>query len=235
MQFDQLVVQTALPRDMRIASDAEALYTARDRLYSGWMSIVRHEQAVRALLEHTAVVRPNMRMLDAGCGPGAATFGVLESLKKRRSEHATIDAFDLTPAMLERFQARLAKARVDRVRFRRANVLTLDNELPEDWAGYDLVVSTSMLDYVPQSELTRALSALHRRLSPAGSLLAVITKQNIVSRVMIEWAWKANGYSAAELRAAFSRAGLSNLSFGAFPRSYFWMNITNHVVIARSQ
>jgi SAM-dependent methyltransferase len=198
------------------------------------MSIFRHEQAVKALLEHTAVIRPNIRILDAGCGSGPATFGVVQSLKKRRWQHAAIDAFDLTPAMLKRFQMRLIKERVERVRVRQANVLTLDMQLPEDWTSYDLVVSTSMLEYLPRCELARALSELHRRLAPTGTLLAVITRRNVVSKVMIESAWNANSYSIGELELAFSTAGFPSLSFASFPPSHFWMNITNHVVIARS-
>lgn len=90
-----------------------------------------------------------------------------------------------------------------------------------------------MLEYLPRSELADALAALRRRLAPTSCLLVVITRKTLVSKLMIEWAWKANAYSVAELREAFINAGFSNLRFEKFPPSYFWMNITNYVAVGR--
>jgi cyclopropane fatty-acyl-phospholipid synthase-like methyltransferase len=219
---------------MRSAQDAESLYTSRDRLYLAWMSLFRQEQAIKALLDHAGVLRPNIRMLDAGCGSGAATLAALQLLKERGWAHSVVDAFDVTAAMLDRFQANLTAGKAENVRLRQANVRTLDRQLPEDWTGYDLVVSTSMLEYVPRPELAHALAALRRRLSTSGSLLVVITRKNLASKLMIEWAWNANGYGATELRAAFSSAGFLNLAFDKFPPSYFWMNITNYVLVGQN-
>ena len=55
--------------------------------------------------------------------------------------------------------ARTTSARsIEGVRLAEANVLTLD-ALPETWTGYDLVVSASMLEYVPSEDLPDALAA----------------------------------------------------------------------------
>ena len=49
------------------------------------------------------------------------------------------------PAMLARYESTLAKCNLAGVRLRRADVLDLE-QLLSTWGGYDLVVSTSMLE-----------------------------------------------------------------------------------------
>ncbi len=39
-------------------------------------------------------------MLDAGCGTGALTLALPEALRRKGFETKSLDAFDLTPAML---------------------------------------------------------------------------------------------------------------------------------------
>jgi ABC-type taurine transport system substrate-binding protein len=45
--------------------------------------------------------------MDAGAGFGTATFALLDALRHRGLEPEAIEAFDLTPAMLVRFQREL--------------------------------------------------------------------------------------------------------------------------------
>src|SRR5262249_43035322 len=133
---------------------------------------------------------------------------------------------------LARFQAELDSRGVTRVHLRQANVLELDQQLPSAWNNYDLIVSTSMLEYVPGPHLSQALSVLGARLARDGILLVVITRKNWIRRVLIEWWWQAARYSCKELRDAFSAAGFRNLAFRTFPLRYFWHSLSNHVVVA---
>ena len=49
---------------------------------------------------------------DAGCGFGVVTFALLDALRKKNFDYRGVDAFDLTRAMLVRFQQTLdARAR----------------------------------------------------------------------------------------------------------------------------
>ena len=57
-------------------------------------------------------------VLDAGAGFGTATFALLDSLRHRCIEPHVIDAFDLTPAMLEQFQAELDARGVRQIRLK---------------------------------------------------------------------------------------------------------------------
>jgi 2-polyprenyl-3-methyl-5-hydroxy-6-metoxy-1,4-benzoquinol methylase len=214
------------------AGAVQMLYTERLSGYGAFISFFRSRDAIRALLERSGLLRPKLRVLDAGAGFGTATFALLDALRHRCIEPEAIEAFDLTPAMLARFQTELDSRGVTKVRLKQANVLELDQQLPSSWTNYDLIVSTSMLEYVPRPDLSQALSALGARLAQHGTLLAVITRKNWITRVLIEWWWQAARYSREELREGFATAGFRNLVFRRFPFRYCWQSLSNHVVMA---
>jgi len=212
---------------------AERLYTEKLRVYETFISFFRSRNAIGALLRSSGLLRPNLRVLDAGAGFGTATFALWDALHGQSSELLAIDGFDLTPAMLKRFQAELDSRGIRQVRLIQANVLELDRQLPPSWSNYDLIVSCSMLEYVPKSRLAQALLVLNARLAKDGTLLVVITRKNWITRILIEWWWKAECYSPAELRKAFAIAGFQHLIFSRFPLRYFWQSLSNHVVVAK--
>jgi cyclopropane fatty-acyl-phospholipid synthase-like methyltransferase len=188
---------------------------------------------MRALLERSGLLRPKLRVLDAGVGFGTATFALLDALRAKDVAAQAIDAFDLTPAMLDQFQAELDSRGITLVRHKQANVLELDYQLSPTWRDYDLIISASMLEYVPKQSLPHALSALSARLAQDGSLLAVITRKNWITKILIEWWWYAARYSRKDLQEAFASAGFGDLAFLRFPFRYFWQSVSNHVVLAK--
>jgi ubiquinone/menaquinone biosynthesis C-methylase UbiE len=210
----------------------QRLYTEKLSAYRTFISFFRSRDAIRALLESCGVLGPKLRALDAGAGFGTATFALLDALRHRGLEPEAIEAFDLTPAMLVRFQRELDSRGVRQVRFMQANVLELDKQLPSSWSNYDLIVSTSMLEYLARPDLSQALSVLGARLARHGTLLVVITRKNWITRILIEWWWQAEGYSREELREAFATAGFHKLVFSRFPFRYCWQNLSNYVVMA---
>ncbi len=170
-----------------------------------------------------------MKVLDAGCGSGLATFALVAALRSQGLDCDRIDGFDLTAAMLSRFREKIADSSLERVRVQEADVLALD-ALPGSWAGYDLIVSTSMLDYVSKHELPQALAGLRPRPAPAGRMLIMITRRAIEAKLLVEWAWHANRYSEDELSAAFAQAGFRRFDFLRFPLRLGWLNRANHLV-----
>ena len=215
------------------AGAVQTLYTERLSAYDAFISFFRSQDAIRALLEHSGLLRPKLRVLDAGVGFGTATFALLDALRAKNMDAQAIDAFDLTPAMLDRFQAELDSRGITVVRHRQANVLELEYQLSPTWRDYDLIVSVSMLEYVPKQSLPHALSALSARLAEDGSLLVVITRKNWITKILIECWWHAARYSRKELREAFATAGFGDLTFIRFPFRYFWQSVSNHVVLAK--
>ena len=155
---------------MAHTADVVRFFTAQHDVDDRFIQLVRYEHGLCAFLEQSALLRSGLRVLDAGCGTGALTLALDEALRRRGFAANCLDAFDLTPAMLRRFQDK-CESRGVQIRTTQANVLELDRMGP-DWADYDLIVSASMLEYVPRQRLVAALAALRNRLAEGRKLLA---------------------------------------------------------------
>jgi ubiquinone/menaquinone biosynthesis C-methylase UbiE len=212
-------------------SEVQELYTKGIDRYKSFIGFFHAPQAIETLLEDSGLIRPGLRVLDAGCGFGMVTFALLNVLRQRNFDFRSIDAFDLTPAMLDQFRQSLNDSATTGVELRQADVLSLD-ALPSSWADYDLILSASMLEYLPKPDLPRALAGLRARLAPNGHMLVVITRKAPETKALIEWWWHAERYTREELRRAFRQAGFQDPVFRRFPWRYFWLNRANYVVEA---
>jgi ubiquinone/menaquinone biosynthesis C-methylase UbiE len=209
------------------------LYTKGIDRYSSFITAFQSPQAIQALLQRSNLLRPRLRVLDAGCGFGVVTFAFLGALGEKNLDYKSIDAFDLTPAMLCRFQKTLEGRGITRVQLLQADVLALET-LPPSWANYELILSASMLEYLPKQDLPRALAGLHARLAPGGRILVLITRKTPETKVLIEWWWHAERYTKNELLRAFEEAGFQDAAFLRFPLRYTWLNRATYAVQARS-
>lgn len=217
---------------MRLSrSEVQELYTKGIDRYNFFIGFFRSPQAIQALLKASGLIRPGLRVLDAGCGFGIVTFALVDVLRQNNFDYRGIDAFDLTPAMLARFQQRLTARAIPRVELRQADVLALDT-LPASWTDYDLILSASMLEYLPKRDFPRALDGLRARLAPNGHMLVVITRKTPETKALIEWWWHAERYTSEELQRTFRQAGFQDPVFRRFPWRYFWLNRANYVVEA---
>lgn len=214
-------------------SGVQDLYTAGIDRYSSFIAAFQSRRGVQALLESLPVLRSGLRVLDAGCGFGMATFALLDALRRRKLSFERIDAFDLTPAMLARFEQALRSRGIASVQLHQADVLALE-ALPPSWTGYDLILSTSMLEYLPKRDLPRALMGLREKLAPDGRLIAMITRKTLETKLLIEWWWRAERYTREELLGAFHAAGFHHVVFRRFTWRYFWLNRGSYVIEART-
>jgi len=212
-------------------NDVQGLYTRRGHAYVSYVQAFRHRQGLAAVLASSTALGLDQRILDAGCGTGLSILAMIEALHRRGFRHRSIDAFDLTPAMLERCKATLEANGVPRVELRQADVLHLDEQLPAGWTGYDLIVCASMLEYVPPHLLSKALAGLGERLAPGGRLVVVITRKLFY---FTRWIWRCEGYGAGEIRAVMAKAGLSRGVLRYYPATYGWLNVGNHVIEAKA-
>jgi SAM-dependent methyltransferase len=213
-------------------SEPSRLFTERHGTYARFIRFVRYPEAIRAFFLRTPLLRSGLRVLDAGCGTGIVTLAVRDALLRRGLTPGPLNAFDLTPAMLERFRHTLRVRGIERVETAQADVLELDT-LPDSWAQYDLIVSASMLEYVPRHRLADALRGLRDRLREDGNFVLFITRRNWLTRPLIGRWWQANLYSAEELRDAFRRAGFSRCTFRSFPLVARYLALWGHVIDAR--
>jgi SAM-dependent methyltransferase len=216
-----------------VAADPRRLYTERHASYTRFIRAVRYPQGLRSFFCTAPLLdRSGLRVLEAGCGSGALTLAVLDAAARRRTPLAALDAFDLTPAMIDRLRARLLRRGDANVALAEADVLRLD-ELPAAWRDYDLVVTASMLEYVPRARFAEALAGLRARLADGGRLVLFITRRNPLMRLLIGRWWESNLYTAPELADAFRLAGFSQVAFPSFPLSARYLALWGHVVVAR--
>lgn len=217
---------------MSLTTEPERFYTERHELYARFIRWMRYPQGLRAVFLATPLLRDGLRILDAGCGTGALTLAVHDALVRRGMRARPLHAFDLTPAMLDHFRASMRRRGVEGIELARANVLELD-ALPAGWTDYDLVVSASMLEYVPRDRFVDALRGLRARLRDGGSFVLFMTKRNPMTRLLIGRWWASNLYTRLELRAAFEAAGFSDVVFRRFPLPALYLATWGHIVEAR--
>ena len=105
---------------------------------------------------------------------------------------------------------------------------------PPSWRDYDLIVSASMLEYVPRTRLGTALGGLRSLLKEGGSLLLFITRRNWLTRPLIGRWWHSNLYRAEELEQAFREAGFLRVAFRRFPARFRYLALWGHIVEAGS-
>ena len=141
-------------------------------------------------------------------------------------------AFDLTPAMLARFREEMKQRAINEIDLCQANALALD-QLPSTWTGYDVIISASMLEYIPREKFAEALAGLRARISPQGRFILFITRRNWLTELLVERPWGGNRYSHLELAAAFSAAGFREITFQRFPLNYYWLNLWGYIVEGR--
>jgi SAM-dependent methyltransferase len=213
------------------ASNARRLFSEKHATYARFIAFVHYPQGLGAFFRRSSLLRSGIRVLDAGCGTGAATLAVHDALVERAVTPGCLDAFDLTPAMLERFRKTLKRLGITLVEVRQANVLEMDT-LPTAWTNYDLIVTASMLEYLPRERLSEALAALGKRLNESGRLVVFITRRNWLTRLLIGWWWESNLYHKDELLAEFERAGFSQVKFRPFPLTVRYLAAWGYVVEA---
>jgi ubiquinone/menaquinone biosynthesis C-methylase UbiE len=137
---------------------------------------------------------PGERVLDAGCGTGAAMAAMLH-----RAPCDLIGA-DASPAMIGIAEHRLGA--------QAGYVLSTIEALPLEPATFDAVLALNVL-YFEQPDHAM-LRRLHALLRPGGRIVAYVTHRE----TMEAWPFAREGlhrlYDAAGLRAAFAEAGFTS-------------------------
>jgi ubiquinone/menaquinone biosynthesis C-methylase UbiE len=217
---------------MPLTSDPAQVYSNRSDSYVRFIRFVRYPQGLRAFFLHSSILRSGPRVLDAGCGTGVVTLALRDALVRRGLAPGPMHAFDLTPAMLEHFRGALARRGIAGIELAQADVLELRN-LPASWRDYDLVVTASMLEYVPRARLEAALSGLRSLLNDDGALVLFMTRRNWLTRPLIGRWWQSNLYASAEIASALRGAGFASIAFRRFPHPFGYLGLWGHAIEAR--
>lgn len=104
---------------------------------------------------------PEMRVLDAGCGPGTVTAGLARAVSP-----GEVIGLDAVPEVLDHARAHAAEEGVDNVTFVAGDVYAL--EFPD--AHFDVAYANQLLQHL--TDPVRAIQEMRRVLKPGG-LLAV--------------------------------------------------------------
>lgn len=116
--------------------------------------------ALRDRIVALAAPRPGDVVVDVGAGTGLLTFALAECVGR-------VLAVDISRAMLEHLDAKLARAEIDNVQ----TVMTSAVSLPMAGESVDLVVSNYCLHHLDDDGKRRALREAHRVLRPGGRLV----------------------------------------------------------------
>jgi len=203
------------------ANRVRGLYTRKAKLYQFFfVNFLQWEKVLETYFQANRTLHSGMSLLDAGCGTGSVTR-VLHRLASRQGiDKITFHAFDLTPAMLDLFRQWMKKEGVQDIQLQQANVLDLENQLPQDWKDYDLIVASTLLEYIPHEQIDRALSNLKRLMAEDGRLLVFVTKRTWIARwTGAKW-WGTNLFNPDEIETNLRQAGFTAIQIKKLPASW---------------
>lgn len=213
-----------------MVSNVKAIYTKRNGLYHFiFFTILGYDRCVKAFLHSSILLHADMRILDVGCGSGLCTKTLLKLAEVQDLDNLTFNAFDLTEAMLASFQQWTMVKQASNVAITQADLMALER-LPEDWRDYSLIIAAASLEYLPKDKLSEVLKTLRTLLAKDGELIVIITRQNAVTRVLVNWLWKANIYKKKELETKLQQAAFKHVQFLSFPGKMQVMNLGMFIV-----
>ena len=212
----------------------EKLYTKKASFYHKFfIDILGCGKGIKKFFENYNYLKPNTKILDAGCGTGILTRILTEIAKKKKLDGIKYYGFDLTQAMLDLFKQWISKGNDKNISLKKADVLLLDEQLPKDWQNYDLIVSSAMLEYIPKDKIRQAIRNLGNLLKDDGTILIFITKKNLLMRLLIKMWWKANMYEKDEIKEVLLDAGFKQVIFKKFLSPYRHLNHWGFIIEAK--
>lgn len=155
--------QNVVEATHRTAEKVQNYYSWRASNYDAGagFEVEHHAEALRL-----ANIQAGQRVLDVACGTGRGTVGLAQAVGAAGS----VDALDLSEAMLDQARTKIEKLGLDdRVHFKQGNA----RELPYLDSTFDLVYNGYMFDLIPLDGFMPILKEMARVLKPGGKLVLV--------------------------------------------------------------
>jgi ubiquinone/menaquinone biosynthesis C-methylase UbiE len=135
-------------------------FPALTRVYDPVIRLTTRESRFKSLLIEQAVLAPDQRVLDLGCGTGTLAIQI-----KRREPGAEVTGLDADPEMLSQARGKAERAGVELK-------LTegLSTELPYEDGSFDRVLSTLFFHHLDPGPKRVTADEIARVLRPGGEL-----------------------------------------------------------------
>jgi ubiquinone/menaquinone biosynthesis C-methylase UbiE len=163
------------------------------------------------------------RILDAGCGYGILSRAVYDKVRKEGLVGIEQHAFDISADMLQAFKEMCPEGEIQ-VRQLDVRDLTYNDEY------FDLIVTSAMLEYVPNVE--NALTSLKRCLKPGGAIYVFMSRKSPLNDLLFRPFGNPKCYSFGQLADIFSRSGFRNITRHRFPLRSLWLNAWGVIIEA---
>ena len=154
------VVSVIIFTAWRLASRRESLPCPT---WLGWLVELENplfrNNSARAIIQHLDL-RPGMKVLDFGCGPGRVTIPLAQQVGPR----GEVVALDIQPGMLQRTRGKAQAAQLSNIRYLQAGAR--EDKLAQ--SAYDRAVLVTVLGEIPDRET--ALREIFEALKPGGTL-----------------------------------------------------------------
>lgn len=211
------------------SDQVQKLYSTRASLYERvFVNQLGWGKALDDFFRRSALLHPSIKILDAGCGTGIVTR-ILYKIMHEKKFPAEFHAFDLTQSMLDIFNQEIREQRLENIGLARADVLRL-HSLPASWKEYDLIVSSALLEHIPEHQINGALSNLKELLSAEGVLLLFLTRRTIITRLTGKLLWKTNLFEAEHIRAMLERLGFQRVEFRKLQSGW-----SSHIIVVEAK
>jgi ubiquinone/menaquinone biosynthesis C-methylase UbiE len=211
-------------------SQIQKLYTKRADFYERlFINFLGWGKELETFFQKSDYIHPNFKILDAGCGTGVVTKTLFQLANRKFVGRGQFHAFDITQNMLEVFQQWISKQGANNIEIQKADVLKIDG-LPSHWKDYELIVASTMLEYLPRDKVEYALKNLKQLLGTGGVLLIFITKRNFITQWLAKKWWKTNLYDEQEIRVLLNNAGFLKSEFKKLSSGW-----SNSIIVIEAQ
>ncbi len=190
------------------------LFSKRAQVYdSVFIRFLKWESILSDFFNRNNYMESGMKILDAGCGTGSVTKVLYNLSQSQRLEGIEIHAFDLSAAMLNALKEWINRADIDNIKLLKADVLKPEDSFTSNWNGYDIIVCSTMLEYIQPDLIPAAIKNLINLIKQNGRILFFITKRNFITKILAKRWWKANVYYPTEVIKFIQESGITNIEF----------------------
>lgn len=190
--------------------------------YNVLVNVFLYPYGIRDFVFKTVALKNSDQVLDAGCGYGVLSQAVQTKVRKEELVGVEQHAFDISWDMLKAFKD---------VSNGTISLLQSDvRALPYRDNSFDLIVTSAMLEYVPNIE--DALAMLKRCLKPRGRIFVFMSRKSLLNTLLFIPFGKPKTYKYKEFERLLARVGFRKIQRHRFPFSSLWLNVWGVIIEA---